>query len=209
MTVICCLALAKVSHGVCLCDCDLLLGTCEGLSWSLDNPCYSLPSWSCLDRYDCLSSVAYVETLKRAKLKSRTAQSSQQGILKRALQPLRDLRLLTFFMHVMESLMQAEGRSQTASVRLYPSEEIVTVRLKELGEIEDKPKYDSQPDEQKQVKKISRAGESADSAAPLSDKFREQQLDDRQAHGNETSQRPWLAPHIRVKVIDKRKSHGK
>ena len=35
--------------------------------------------------------------------------------------------------------MQREGRSQTADVRLYPSEETVSVRLKELGEVDQKP----------------------------------------------------------------------
>ena len=35
--------------------------------------------------------------------------------------------------------MQVEGRSQTATVRLKPSEEAVTVRLKELGEKDERP----------------------------------------------------------------------
>ena len=35
--------------------------------------------------------------------------------------------------------MQAEGRSQTAAVRLKPSEEAVTIRLKELGEKDERP----------------------------------------------------------------------
>lgn len=103
---------------------------------------------------------------------------------------------------------QVEGRSQTASVRLHPSEEIVSVRLKELGEVEDKPLYDSKSEDKKKEKK-SREREATEAQALLSNRLKEQQLEDREANGNGASERPWLAPHIRVKIIDKRKSHGK
>ena len=102
-----------------------------------------------------------------------------------------------------------EGRSQTASVRLHPSEEVVSVRLKELGEVEDKPMYDSKSEDRKKEKKKSREREGTEGQASLSNRLREQQLEDREANGNGASERPWLAPHIRVKIIDKRMSHGK
>ena len=94
-------------------------------------------------------------------------------------------------------------------MKLHPSEEVVTVRLKELGETEDKPKYESQPDERKKDKKRSRDKERVDAAESLSEKVREQYLEDREPQGNGASERPWLAPHIKVKIIDKRKSQGK
>ena len=85
----------------------------------------------------------------------------------------------------------------------------MTVRLKELGEPEDTPKHTSQSDERSKDKKNSRKEDLADPAVSLPDKKWVQQLEDREAPGNGISEKPWLAPHIRVKIIDKRKSHGK
>lgn len=102
-----------------------------------------------------------------------------------------------------------EGRSQTATVRLYPSEEMVTVRLKELGEL------DEQPSESRD-KKVSENGKHRDRQGGKAERdgksttYRDApKLEERRQEGNEGGEKPWLRPHIRVKIIDKQKESGK
>ncbi len=83
------------------------------------------------------------------------------------------------------------------------------MRLKELGELEDKLQPDSQPKHGKGDKKEGRDGDALDGQAALSHRLQEQQLEDKVKNGQEASENPWLASHIRVKIIDKRKAHGK
>lgn len=127
--------------------------------------------------------------------------------------------------------MQSEERSQRATVRLHPSEEAVSVRLKELGETDEKPERrrghgsssgkranDTEPQDLR--------GDNRDLAAPSNDRqdgengsdkagksrrngrFTEVEESIRQ-EGNEGPGEPWLTPHIRVKVIDKKIGKGR
>lgn len=91
--------------------------------------------------------------------------------------------------------MQVGGHSQKADVRLVSSEEVVSVRLKVLGERDERPK------EAKQNHGDHRSKEPA-----ALDRRKEEAFDNREPLGVEQS---WLAPHIRVKVIDKSLGKGR
>ena len=102
-----------------------------------------------------------------------------------------------------------EGRSQTAAVRLHPSEETVTVRVKELGELDDQLESNGHNREGTAHNSRSQDKGHAGAFARLSDGRAEPQQEERGQNGNEGSERSWLLPHIRVKIVDKRKGNGK
>lgn len=89
--------------------------------------------------------------------------------------------------------MQEPGRSQKAQVRLLPSEESVAVRVKDLGEADERPAKEERRERQQPP------GELADQqdAAPAG------------RDGGGQSEAPWLRPHIRVKIVDKRLGKGR
>lgn len=104
---------------------------------------------------------------------------------------------------------QAEGRSQTAAVKLKPSEETVTVRLKELGEWDDKATISRQPEQVRQHERKSRKAASLPGAGRERDVVEEhsgQIPGDRGQNG--ATDHSWLMPHIRIKIVDKRKGNG-
>ena len=114
--------------------------------------------------------------------------------------------------------MQVEGRSQTASVRLLPSHELVSVRLKELGEKEDEADAGRKSHKRNRnieaeppfmvaqhVPKDREAGLAEDRSADIHAPNTATQDSDRDAR----EERPWLAANIRVKVIDKKMGGGK
>ena len=120
--------------------------------------------------------------------------------------------------------MQRDGRSQTADVRLHPSEETVSVRLKELGEVDQKPERQehgngtlsrASADLEHETKQRAQKG-SCDLRA-----HQDQQGASHKSNGagradlrgdlepNGHAEPIWFAPHIRVKVIDKALGRGR
>lgn len=120
--------------------------------------------------------------------------------------------------------MQREGRSQTADVSLHPSEETVSVRLKELGEVDQKPERqedgngtlsrasaDLEHETRQRAQKASRDSGAHQDQQGASNKSngsgREDLRGDVEPNGH--AEPIWFAPHIRVKVIDKALGRGR
>ena len=93
-------------------------------------------------------------------------------------------------------------------MRLRPSEEVVSVRLKELGEWDDRPTNVSQPKEGRRQKS---QGQERGPKADLNSSKPENRpgviVDERGQNG--ARMQSWLAPHIRVKFVDKTKGNGR
>ena len=125
-------------------------------------------------------------------------------------------------------MVQREDRSQTASVKLHPSDQTVTVRLKELGEEDETPRSSKDQSYKNLDREHSRSGNVQ--SAHRNEMSGSAHMDTQQTlrgeySGGDTTfedtkdsklQKPWknpsdnsdrepswLASHIRVKIIDK------
>lgn len=86
---------------------------------------------------------------------------------------------------------------------------MVTVRLKDLGELDDKPTADDVPKSAGNGHHKSKSTDRAERDIQGSNAGAAQQGQDRDRAGNGGEEPPWLMPHIRVKIIDKMKANGK
>lgn len=110
-----------------------------------------------------------------------------------------------------------EGRSDRATVRLLPSETTATVRCKELaeqGSAPSKKQGKSAGSHGSQHKKRSQAQSDSDLSETrrISDSSKKQRThpsDEEDMPASASSEKPWLAAHIMVKVVDKHLQGGK
>ena len=107
-----------------------------------------------------------------------------------------------------------EGRSDRATVRLLPSETTATVRCKELAEKGSAPSKKHADAHVSSHKKRSHAQSDSDLSethrvSDSSKKQRTEVLDQDDLPDSESSEKPWLAGHIMVKVVDKHLHSGK
>ncbi|KAI7838635.1 hypothetical protein COHA_007562 [Chlorella ohadii] len=98
---------------------------------------------------------------------------------------------------------QEEGRSDRARVRLLPSYESVTVRCKELGEKEERTREEREKERERE-----RGGSHHDERHEGGGNKRARQRESPPPPAA-SSERPWLVPNIRVKVVDKRVRGGR
>ena len=112
-----------------------------------------------------------------------------------------------------------EGRSDRATVRLLPSETTTSVRCKELAEqgSQQSGKHQKASKDSHHHKKRSHAQSDSDLSEThqISDSMKKRRLDPIEEEedifepASDSSEKPWLAHHIMVKVVDKHLQGGK